>query len=199
MEYDKTRIGIAYVNGVKERRLNKKKYKKLEREIPCCSFQYVQYLLQMNYKKRQKYVHSEILFCYGKSSSTADSFGVFEGTGVTRQQREFGNRAYNFIFISVSMPEFDTIFNFCNEQLKKPFDYTAASWRLLIYPPKSTNRSWWCASFVHAALKRIGLMTNYRLNTLDNDDLITLIEKSREFSGRLHTGMNPGDFRNLEV
>lgn len=195
MEYDKSRIGIAYVDGKKERRQNKDKYKKLESDMSCCSLQYIQYLLQMKYKKSQKYVHSEILFCYGKNSNVADSYGVYEASGVTRQQREFTNPSYKFIFLNVTLREFDMIHDFCKSQLGKDFDYTAASWRLLIYPPKCKGNKWWCASYVHAALKKIGLLRDYRLNTLDNDDLISLLRKSN----RICSGLNPGDFKNVTV
>ena len=199
MGYDKSRIGIAYVSGAQERKINKKKYKNEESSMSCCTLQYGNYLLQMGYKKKQKYIHSEIIFCYNDNCSYADSYGVYENTGVTRGDREFSNKAYKFLFFSVSELEFDTIFAFCTKQLKKKFDYAAASWRLLIYPPKSDNLRWWCASFVHAALKTLNLLKDYRLNTLDNDDLVDLIRHSKEFTSRVCSGLNPGDYRHIRV
>ena len=195
MEYDKTRFGIAYVLGKKERKVNKAKYEKIERELTCCSLQYIQYVLQMNYKKRQKFVHCEILFCYKANLDYAEAYGVYEKDGVMIQKREFKNPAYRFRFLSITSSEFDLIYDFCQKQLNKPFDYQSASWRLLIYPPKCTGKLWWCASFVHAALKKIDMLTNYRINTLDNDELIKLIKNNY----RIIQGVNPGNFTNVRI
>ena len=43
---------------------------------------------------------------------------------------------------------------------------------------KPSIKKYWCASFTVAALHKIGILKYYRINTLDIDDIIEILEKS---------------------
>lgn len=173
-------IGIAYVNQKQYAELNAQKLKNQRDEHCCCSFKRCQIYFHSIYNSKQRNVHCEIVFPLDdETSKNCLAFGAFADKGVKKMTRSFSNPSYHWTYLSVTDEEYTKAMNFCLGQVGKQFDSSSAGWRLLIWPPKSNDDQWWCASLVHAALIKMGLLKNFRLNTLDVDDIVQLLAKSR--------------------
>lgn len=183
-------------NGPRERELR-------DQAVGGC-FDVRRWLLNM-YSERQTYIHVEIAFPL--SSITQEqkaefnikfphatplsecvlAFASFSDRGVVAQARPFTNPGYKFFHVNVSRMEFQQALAFALRQIGKPYDHTSASWRILVFPPNPSTKTYWCASLTHAILQHANILQHYPLNTLDCDDIIRLIEASP----RVTTGILP--------
>ena len=103
------------------------------------------------------------------------AFASFKHVGVVMVERPFSNKAYGFYTLRVSRHEFEAALRFAKKCVGKPYD-DGASARIVCWPPESTGAAWWCASLTHAILQRAGFLCQYRVNTLDVDDIVTIME-----------------------
>jgi len=117
-------------------------------------------------------------------AATDDSvlaFSAFGGEGSTVDIRNFSNQAYQTITLQVTQTEFHDALTFAYDHIGEDYDTAAASWRLMIWPPRHDpdNARWWCCSFAHAILQQANILVNYRINTIDVDDLVREVDKER--------------------
>ncbi len=173
---------------------NAEKTKRQERDQGCCCACCLQSWVMSMYNARQTYVHCEVSFSIGPESINCLAYGVFAKEGVMEMKRTFSNPAYHWVYLSISHKEYLTAKAFCQRQVGKPFNAEATCWRLMVWPPKSDGKKWWCASFVHAVLKKIGLLLSYPINTLDVDDIVRLVSKSNR---RIKIGASPLELKNF--
>ena len=172
-------IGLAYVNREKEREFNKDKYEREDSDWSCCSIDSVRDWVIERYNSKQKYIHCELAFAIPNGPNCL-AYGVFEDKGVVEMQRTFSNKSYQWIFLTVTQEQYNSVIRFCKKQVGKPYDYSSTSWRLIACPIVADYKQWWCASFVHAALQKAGLLKHYTVNTLDVDDIVDLISKHKK-------------------
>ncbi len=171
-------IGIAYVDRKVYRKQNKQNFARLKRKQRFCSFERLKTKINDVYNSIQTYVHCEIVFDSSNiEGKTCRAYAALE-EGVITMERTFSNPAYRWIYLSITNDEYLKAIEFCENQVGKEYDTIATSWRLLVWPPTATQDKWWCASFVHAVLQKIGMLRNYSLNTLDVDDIVNLISQS---------------------
>lgn len=98
--------------------------------------------------------------------------------GVVGMLRVFSSPSYKTLSIRVTQADLVRAKNFAMSQIGKPYDFSAASWRLLFFPPSATTERWWCGSLAHGILQEAGLLRWQPLNTLTVGDIVTLINKS---------------------
>ncbi len=175
-----TTLGLAYVNREKEREFNKAKYEAAASEWTCCSIDSLRDWVIERYNSKQKYIHCELAFSIPDDEHNCLAYGVFEDKGVVRQKRTFSNESYQWIFLNVTPVQYTAVSKFCNQQVGKKYDYSSTGWRLIACPIISDKITWWCASFVHAALQKAGLLKYYSVNTLDVDDIVELVSKQQK-------------------
>ncbi len=180
-----SQIALAYVDRQKEREINEKRRRKMMKKTTFCSKSKL-YMIDF-YNSFQKYIHCEIIFLseqeqkQNNSNTNCLAFAAFGDQGVVKIQRTFSNPSYRYIFLKVSKKQYDNAKKFCENQIGKKYDSQSASWRLLVWPiRKSINDTWWCASFVHACLQKIDLLKYYQINTLDVDDIVSLVNEHPE-------------------
>ena len=113
-----------------------------------------------------------------------------KGVTTTRQNhgtigmlRAFTSPKYKSLTLRVSAEQFVAAKNFAMNQLGKPYDHSAASWRILLFPPAPSTSRYWCASLAHAILKKAGFLTWQPLNTLDVTKIVVLVSKSKRVEG----------------
>lgn len=181
-----TTIALAYVDRLKEREFNKERRKQHAAQDNngscCCCCSPLRESVISLYNSRQNFIHCEIAFPSEATGDQCLAYGVFGDRGVEEMKRTFSNPSYRYIHMNVTADQYTKAKVFCSRQKGKPYDAVAASWRLVIWPPRATGRSWWCASFVHACLQQMGMLKHYKLNTLDVDDIVSLIEQ--QYSNR---------------
>ncbi len=168
-------VGFAYVLAEKEKEVNADRHRRRSNEGCRCS---PTRAMLSAYHGKQTHTHCEIVFPSDADELACRAYGVFGDKGVVRQQRTFSNPSYAWVYLAVTRRQYDSALAFCEAQVGKPYDFVAASWRLVVWPPISTGERWWCASFVHAALQRAGLLRHHSVNTLDVDDLVGLVSAS---------------------
>lgn len=98
--------------------------------------------------------------------------------GVVAMMRTFTSPKYKTLTISVDVAAFNRTRAFALNQLGRPYDFSAASWRIVLFPPAPTTRRYWCASLAHAILKHASLLRWQPLNTLDVTKIVTLVNLS---------------------
>ncbi len=147
------------------------------------------------YNSKQTYVHCEIVFSLAGNTVNCLAYAVFEDKGVVKMKRSFSNPAYRWLYFAISESEHARMIDFCEKQLGKAYDGAAASWRLMVWPPKSRGDRWWCASFVHASFRQIGMLRDYAVNTLDVDDIVSIVEFSTR---RIGVAMTPYHIRGAQ-
>ena len=181
-------IGLAYVNRKKEREFNKDKYDNASGFVNCCSIDSLRNWTIDQYNCKQRYIHCELAFSLPNDKQNCLAYGVFEDKGVFKQERAFTNKSYEWIFLNCTKHQYASVINFCEDQLGKQYDYSSTSWRLIACPIISDKKKWWCASFVHAALQKAGLLKHYSVNTLDVDDIVDLVSEQKQ---RIVQGATP--------
>ncbi|KKK90635.1 hypothetical protein LCGC14_2721030 [marine sediment metagenome] len=177
-----SQIALIYVDRQMERDENYKRRQKMMKKTTFCS-KLKLYMIDF-YNSFQKYIHCEIIFLSEQNKNNninCLAFAAFEDQGVVKTQRTISNPSYCYIFLKVSKKQYDNAKKFCEYQVGKNYDSQSASWRLLVWPiRKSINNTWWCASFVHACLQKIDLLKYYQINTLDVDDIVSLVKEHPE-------------------
>lgn len=177
-------MALAYIDRKKEKEINSKKYEEMMKQIKCCSLSKLKFYMTNIYNSFQKYTHCEIIFLsestIRKKNINCLAFAAIADQGLVRIERTFSNPAYRYIFFNVSKEEYNNAKKFCESQVGKQYDFKGASWRLLVWPISGNNNCWWCASFVHACLKKIGKLKYYEINTLDVDDIVDLVNQQNE-------------------
>lgn len=181
-------MGVAYVDRRQERLQNAKRHHAHLQGTRWWHF--AEHVTEW-YMSRQKYVHCEIAFPDNDPrSDTCVAYAVFVDKGVVKMDRTFSNPAYHWIYLSITDEQYQTAMRFCEGQLGKPYDYNAAGWRLALWPPAAGGNSWWCASLVHAVLQKVGLLVHHQINTLDVDDVVETVKRSRRV---IKVGMSPAE------
>ncbi len=196
-------VGVAFVSREKDLKLNAKAYAEAaaRRQTGCClgwCFCELKRAVYDAYTSSREYIHCEIVFPTDGDRTKCVAYPVFsdgESSGVTKQMRTFSNPSYDMIYLTVNPTELKKIVNFCDEHVGDKFDYVATGWRFVVCPPEATRETWWCASFVHAALQEINILTDHRLNTLDVDDIRGELESNPR---KISFGGAPPDRKALE-
>ncbi len=182
------RMGIAYVVRSRERQCNAERHRARLKSLRWWHFR--EHLTEW-YTLQQENVHCEVSFPDDNPrSDTCVAYAVFSHEGVVKTLRTFTNPSYHWIYLNITRKDYKAAVEFCEKQIGKPYDHTATGWRLVLWPPVADGRSWWCASFVHAVLQKVGLLLHYQINTLDVDDIIKSIRRSTRV---ITVGMSPAD------
>lgn len=185
-----TWIAIAYMDRERDQKVNNERYQKRleekENDKSRTSWNKLVDWLTDWYMTHQEYVHCELAFPDPTNDSVCTAYGVFSNCGVFASERTFGNPSYQWIFLSVTCREAEIVREFCRKQLNKPFNSTGPH-RAVIWPQRAIQSRWWCVSFTVSALQTIGIMKYYRGETMDVDDVITIMEQHR----RVMTGVLP--------
>lgn len=154
------------------------------------------------YNSWQRYIHCEVAFPMEQAAAVRKrrnpskrllklkstgkarevnvvAFAAFKYVGAVMVERPFSNKAYGFITLRVTRHEFETALRFAKKCVKKPYD-DGASARIVCWPPESTGAAWWCASLTHAILQSAGFLQRYRVNVLDVDDIVMIMENHEQ-------------------
>jgi hypothetical protein len=185
-------VFLTYLDGETERRVNAAVYEKQRRQMGCTSlFRF--FTVQM-YQKWQTYTHCEIavdirqaievqphIRGYLKKRDYEEecnvlAFGAFGGEGVKMFPRTFSKDGYSNLALRVTRSEMRALLDKGLEHIGDDYDTTAASWRMIMWPPRNDGRHWWCASLAHALLQQMDILTHYELNTLDVDSIVQLVK-----------------------
>lgn len=165
--------------------------------FPTCSLGGLRYFAMEAYAKTRRITHCEV-FVNPASMTAAQlqsvppapktdrhqdsdyvvAFAAVSDGGVLCMRRVFQRHTYHTLSISVTREQFNHAVDFAIEQIGKKYDHKAASWRLLINPPKFTGERYWCASLTHAIVRKVGLLKYPRINTLDVPDIIRMLRMS---------------------
>ncbi len=196
-------VGVAFVSREKDLELNAKAYAQgvARRRTGCCfgwCFCEMKRAIYDAYTSSRTYIHCEMVFPADGDGTRCVAYPVFsdgESSGVSKQMRTFSNPSYDVVYLTVNQRELTKIVKFCDEHVGDKFDYVATGWRFAVCPPEATGETWWCASFVHAALQEINILADRRLNTLDVDDIRQELESSPR---KISFGGAPSDRRALE-
>jgi hypothetical protein len=178
------RVCIAYVDRKTEEELNKNREKNTDIYKDKTGlyrfFTSIMETIIRRYNSQQNYVHCEVVFPVDNSPGECIAFAVFSDLGLVRQQRTFANPSYNYIWLSVSKEDYWNSYQFCMDEVEKKikFDYSGVK-RMPVWPRNPPiTRSLWCASFTVCFLHKIGILKYYRINTLDVDDIIEILNQS---------------------
>lgn len=140
------------------------------------------------YLLNKKYVHCELALPNIEDSTSCIAYGVFSDQGVFKKTRTFSNPSYGCLILSVSQSELATISDFCTSHLNEPFDEKGYIWSPF-WQLKSKKKTWYCTSFVIAALQSIGILKGYPITSLDTDDIVKILSNHKKFINGTLTSM----------
>lgn len=189
---DAGEITLAYISRERDEEVNAVRHAEARaRRRSCFSIHGLRERAIDKYSEYQRYTHTEIVFRldalspdvharYARHARSGDVLAIaaYGDKGVEIKPRPFTNDAYQYITLSCSASQFRRALEFAIDQSGKPYDAAGASWRLMLFPSAPTTSAWWCASLTHGILQKAGMLKTYPLNSLDVDNIVTLIEKS---------------------
>ncbi len=201
---DNYRVGLAFLDRKKYQTLiqGKKNKKPETQKSPWPSFKKRLFKKLMDiYLAKQSYTHCEICFWDADLPGTKiKAFTALEHEGVTMMRREFNNNAYTWIHLQVTVKEYGQLFEFCKTQTTKKYDARSTGICFPIWPYEcnglENGGEFTCSSFVHAALRHIGILKCFDLNRLDTDDIYMLIDDCPDLKCE---GITPKELNSLKL
>jgi hypothetical protein len=199
-------IGIAFYNVSLERENSDKLQKQTPTSSPTPRKSLFARVLDL-YQKRQRFRHCEVAFFPSTNDDTCLAFGVFTNVGVWRNNRTFSNPNYTWINLTVSGEEYRNALHFCESCVGKGVDWEGLK-RLQFWPETTQGQRqqtsvspfasspdiFWCTSFTVSVLHRMNILTSYRSNSLDVDDVYDLLEHHPAS----HEAMTPLDIKHIQ-
>lgn len=202
-------IGVAFLANVQEHR---------PRSRRCAlSLLRLRDLMYQMMNDSREYKHAELFFerkdvppeywslVEPPSAQQADRFprsdflvaiGAVEEKGVFALERVFKSTDYTTVKLKVTYKDLATAMAYAFSQVRarKPYNFAMAGWRIFWAPQfYKSGGSHWCASLVHATLRRAGFLRHQRINTLDIPHIKSLVERSHHCV--ILGGMRPMMFR----
>lgn len=183
-DYHSGRITLAFVVHKTEQQRNRARYEAAAQARGCCSLAALRAKAIGCYNNMQRFSHCEVGFPLVNGGDRVLAFAAFSDKGVVKMSRTFSNTAYQYLHLSVTSEQMQQAYAFAKRQVGASYDGRSASWRLICCPPRVTNgkrasdNAWWCASLAHAILQRAGFLVHFRVNTLDVDDIVDIVERS---------------------
>jgi hypothetical protein len=133
------------------------------------------------YLSKQRFFHVEIAFFKPELAREGKcvAYGVNAAEGLVRKERTFGKGSYDWICMDICDEEkVKRVRMYCEQEEQKSIVYdTRGAQRTCLWPRKPLEGKSWCVAFVVNALQQADILKGYNGETLDCDDVISMLQQ----------------------